>query len=261
MNSTTFVSVGSVQIAVALAFGFTIFVLAFSIGHISGGHLNNAVTVAMVVTKRISILRGAMYFTAQMFGGLLGAACLRWFTPTSFQMSCMASNMLGQDVSIWHGFGVEFMCTFFLLLVVMAASDTAKSNTTLVPLAIGYAVGVAHLMAIPLTGCSINPMRSFASAFVSLGLSPAPGVNCNSLVWSNHWIFWLAPMLGAVAGSVLYTFFFSQGGPINNLLNMYTRTARIVSKTFFGPSFGAPAVSKGDRGGTEQGVESTYVEE
>lgn len=238
MNTVNFVSVGNIQIGVALTFGFTIFVLAFTIGHISGGHLNNAVTIAFVITQRITPLRGAMYFTAQMLGGLLGAAFLKWFTPLRFQAGCMASNMLGDDVTLWHGFGVEFMATFFLLLVVMAASDSAKSNTTLVPLAIGYAVTVAHLMAIPLTGCSINPMRSFASAFVSLGTE-----GCGK-VWTDHWIFWIAPLLGATAGSVLYTFFFSQGGPINNLLNMYTRTAKIVSKAMFGPSFGAPAAPR-----------------
>jgi len=228
---TKFLQPGTTQIGIALAFGFTIFVIAFSIGHISGGHLNCAVTLAFVVTRKISIKRGLLYFGGQLFGGLLGAAFLKWFTPLDMQTGCMASNDLGSQVSIWDGFGVEFMCTFFLLLVVSAASDSQKSNTTLVPLAIGYAVTVCHLMALPITGCSINPTRSFASAFVSIGTP-----DCGK-VWTYHWIFWFAPCLGGVAGAVLYKFFFFGGGPFDNLISMYS----VATHLMFGPGFGAPS--------------------
>jgi MIP family channel proteins len=227
----TFITQGTVQIGIALAFGFTIFAIAFSIGHISGGHLNCAVTLAFVVTRKISVKRGLLYFGGQFFGGLIGAAFLKWLTPAAMQTSCMASNDLGQSVSIWDGFGVEFACTFFLLLVVSAASDSQKSNTTLVPLAIGYAVAVCHLMALPITGCSINPTRSFASAFVSIGTT-----GCGR-VWTNHWIFWIAPLLGGLAGAWTYHLLFFGGGPFDNLISMYSSATHLM----FGPGFGAPS--------------------
>lgn len=212
---------GSVQIGIALSFGFTIFVLAFTIGHISGGHLNTAVTVSFMAARKISVRRGLMYIVAQIFGGLLGAGLLRWWVPHKFsELTCVASNTLAQDVGIGQAFGLEFVLTFFLLVVVNAASDSSKSNTTLVPLAIGYAVTVAHLCAIPLTGCSINPMRSFASAFVSLGVE-----GCGR-VWTHHWIFWLAPILGGISGTFCYNYFFNmeQGVPrlTDGLLTMYS---------------------------------------
>jgi len=252
MNTVNFIgvngtAVGTIQIGIALSFGFTIFVLAFTIGHISGGHLNCAVTLSFVVTRKITWRRGLMYFGGQLFGGLLGGAFLKWFTPSRFQAGCFASNTLGDQISIWDGFGVEFMCTFFLLLVVSAASDSQKSNTTLVPLAIGYAVTAAHLMSIPITGCSINPTRSFASAFVSLG---TPGCG---YVWTYHWIFWLAPCLGGVCGSLLYNFFFFGGGPFENLTIMYTGVTHLM----FGDDFGAPKNKGSQQKSSEVQMEDT----
>jgi len=236
MNTVNFIGPGATQIGIALAFGFTIFVMAFTIGHISGGHLNCAVTLAFVVTRKISVKRGLLYFGGQLFGGLIGAALLKWFTPPRFQQGCMAANDLGSQISAWDGLGVEFMCTFFLLLVVSAASDSQKSNTTLVPLAIGYAVTVCHFMALPITGCSINPTRSFASAFVSIGTA-----GCAS-IWNYHWVFWVGPLLGGVAGSVLYKFFFFGGGPFDNLISMYTGVTHLM----FGDEFGAPKKGKAE---------------
>jgi len=225
INTTDFQSTGDTQTAIALTFGFTIFVVAFTIGHISGGHLNPAVTLSFMVVRKISIRRGLMYMAGQFAGGILGGYLLMLWTPPRFHTNCMASNVLAPNVTVGMAFGVEFVLTFFLLTVVNAASDSTKSNTTLVPLAIGYAVLVAHFMALSLTGCSINPMRSFASAFTSLGTA-----GCAS-VWTNHWIFWLAPALGGIAGTVLYEFFFAlDGGLANNLIAMYHIAARVITE-------------------------------
>jgi len=224
VNTVNFQTVAATQTAISFTFGFTIFVVAFTIGHISGGHLNPAVTFSFMVVKKISWKRGVMYMGGQFSGGLLGTYLLKMWTPSSFHENCMASNVLGQDVTIGMAWGVEFILTFFLLTVVNAASDSTKSNTTLVPLAIGYAVTVCHFMAVPLTGCSINPMRSFSSAFASLGTS-----GC-SVVWNDHWIFWTAPILGGLAGTGLYEFFFAlNGGVANNLIAMYHVAAKMVT--------------------------------
>jgi len=200
------------QVAIALAFGFCIFVLAFTIGHISGGHLNCAVTLGFVVCRKISWKRGIMYFGGQLFGGLIGVALLKWWHPQRFQLHCYGANDLGANIGIGMAFGFEFVLTMFLLFVVCAASDSQKSNTTLVPLAIGTAVAVAHMAALPITGCSINPTRSFASAFVSLGSD-----GC-AQIWDAHWVFWFAPCFGAVAGCLLYELLFGPGKGFRNTL-------------------------------------------
>jgi len=167
-----------------------------------------------------------MYFGGQMTGGLLGTWILKAVTPSVYHANCMASNVIAaSDITVGMAFGVEFILTFFLLTVVNAASDSTKSNTTLVPLAIGYAVMVAHLASLSITGCSINPMRSFASAFASLGTD-----GCG-YVWTNHWIFWIAPILGGIAGTALYEFFFAlDGGIANNLIAMYHVAAKIITE-------------------------------
>jgi len=108
--------------------------------------------------------------------------------------------LLAEGVTPAMGLFIEFFLTFFLLLVVGAAVDTAKSNRTLVPLAIGMAVTVCHFIAIPVTGTSLNPTRSFASAAAS---HYAEGGICTH-VWDDHWIFWFGPIFGAVAGLFFY---------------------------------------------------------
>jgi MIP family channel proteins len=225
ISTADFGSPGTTQIGIALVFGFTIFVIAFTIGHISGGHLNPAVTISFLVVRKISWKRALMYFIGQMGGGLFGAYLLLMWTPPRFHSNCMGANMLGNGVTVGMAFGYEFILTFFLLTVVNAASDITKSNTTLVPLAIGYAVLVAHFAGLSIDGCSINPMRSFASAFASLGF----GDDCRARVWSPHWVFWVGPILGGIAGTALYEFFFSVGGGIaNNLIAMYSLATRVI---------------------------------
>lgn len=91
-----------------------------------------------------------------------------------------------------------------LMFVVMAACDTNKSNQTLVPLAIGFAVFIAHMIGIPITGCSINPTRTFASSAAASGVS-----GCDA--WNSHWVFWFAPILGASVAGILYEYCFHEG--------------------------------------------------
>lgn len=194
-------SAGTVQVGIALAFGFTIVSMAFAVGHISGGHLNCAVTFAFVVARKISVTRGICYFISQMLGGLAGLGLLRAVTPSDWDPACMAANRINW-IQPGQAFLLEAILTFTLLLVVNAATDSAKGNKVLVPVAIGFAVAIAHMMAIPLTGTSINPSRSFASA---VWASDIPG--CED-VWDNHWVFWFGPCLGAVVATMLYEYVF-----------------------------------------------------
>ena len=219
-------TLGMSQIAIALCFGWTIIVVAWSIGHISGGHLNFAVTFAFMVLRKITVLRGLMYFVAQLLGGLIGIAFLKAITPPALA-GCYAMNDLGDTVTPFEGFCVEAILTGFLLFVVSAAADSAKSNQTFVPVAIGFAITACHLVALPITGCSINPTRSFASAAAASSVD-----GCNP--WTNHYIFWFGPLLGGTASAVVYHFFFLNNaqkireqiqGVSDSLSGMYKKTA------------------------------------
>jgi len=214
---------GTVTLGIAFAFGFTLFAIAFTIGHISGGHLNSALTLAFVLTGKLSATKGFFYFLAQLLGGLVGGALLLALLPVHYrQANCFASNVLAEGVTPAMGFFIEFFLTAFLLLVVAAAVDTAKSNRTLVPLAIGMAVFVCHLIAIPVTGTSLNPTRSFASAAAS---HYAQGGIC-SHVWDDHWVFWFGPIFGAIAGLYTYeTLLAEKSSTSQNLVKMYRRQA------------------------------------
>ena len=206
MTTVGFTNLGVKAIGIAMTFGFTIFVLAYTIGHISGGHLNFAVTFTFCLLRKISILKAGLYFLAQFFGGLIGIGFLKLVTPASWWVSCFAANVVQPELTVGHAFVAEFILTFMLMWTVMAACDSSKSNQTLVPLAIGMAVFIAHMIALPITGCSINPTRTFASAAAASGTDACPNA------WANHWVFWFAPILGASTAGIVYEYCFHEGG-------------------------------------------------
>ena len=221
MTTTGFKTTGTLQLGIALTFGWTIIVIAWSIGHISGGHLNFAVTFALVVVQKISVMRGIMYFIGQFFGGLVGIGILKAVTPAAYLKSCFAANMLQIDITPGQALLIEAILTGFLLFVVSAAADEGKTNQTMVPVAIGFAITACHLVGLPITGCSINPPRSFASAAAASGIPGCP-------VWDNHWVFWVGPLGGGAAMAVLYEYVFLNnanklGGLKNNLISMYKK--------------------------------------
>jgi glycerol uptake facilitator-like aquaporin len=119
-NSYTF---GSATIGIALTFGMSIFVIAYSIGHISGGHLNFAVTLTFAVLRKISILKCALYFLAQFLGALIGIGFLKLVTPISWWNSCFATNFIHSELTVGHAFVAEFILTFFLMFVVMVRAQ------------------------------------------------------------------------------------------------------------------------------------------
>lgn len=215
MTTVKYTFVGSTTIGIALTFGMTITVLCYAIGHISGGHLNFAVTFTMALLRRITIMRAVFYFFAQLLGGLIGVGFLKIITPLSWWSSCFALQSIQPELTVGHGFVTEFILTFFLMFVVMAACDSNKSNQTLVPLAIGLAVFCAHMLGLPITGCSINPTRTFASAAAASGVD-----GCDA--WANHWVFWIAPIMGAATAGIVYEYcFHAGGGKIDRLIDMY----------------------------------------
>ncbi|XP_053313722.1 aquaporin-5 [Spea bombifrons] len=178
---------------IALAFGLVIGTLVQTIGHISGGHINPAVTIAFLVGSHISILRAFFYIVAQLLGGLAGAGILFGVVPPSIRGN-LAINTLSNNTSAGIGVAVELILTFQLVLCIFASTDSRRTDNVGSPaLSIGLSVTLGHLVGIYFTGCSMNPARSFAPAVI-VG------------VFRNHWVFWVGPILGACLASLVYNY-------------------------------------------------------
>lgn len=183
-------------VEIAASFGFSIAVLVYCAASFSGGHINPAVTLAFAITKKISLLRAALYITAQVGGAILGSFIVSVVNKSGWETMNGGTNSVptGQSlVSIWL---LEFMLTFLLVFVVFCATDNDRGETAahlpvLAPFAIGFAVFIAHLCAIPLDGCSINPARSFGPAVI-IGR------------WEDQWLFWVGPLSGGAFAALVY---------------------------------------------------------
>ncbi|VDN58888.1 unnamed protein product [Dracunculus medinensis] len=179
----------------ALSHGITIFVLAASLGHISGGHFNPAVTLTVILCEKLKLTHGILYITAQLFGGFCGALLAR---AVSYESNFLAINggatILSPNYGWYQGLVVEAITTFVLTQsVIMTAVDT--SSNMLAPLAIGLSTSSSGAI----SGASMNPARSLGPAFVSWMF----GVD-SSLLWSYHFIYWIGPLIGALITSLLY---------------------------------------------------------
>ncbi len=184
-------------IAVSLAFGLTVLTMAYSVGHISGGHFNPAVTLGLVASGRFPAASALSYIIAQVAGAIVAAAALYAIasgvsmggTPKRFQDLAAVSNFYGgTGASLGAAFLVEFLMTA-LFLVVIISSTSRRAPAGFAPIAIGLALTLFHLMSIPLTNTSLNPARSLAPALFASGKPLA-----------DVWLFLIAPTLGGVAG-------------------------------------------------------------
>lgn len=181
---------------ISLAAGLTIAALVHAVGHISGGHLNPAVTFALVLTRKMKWFTGVLYVGAQILGSVMGSA-LTYVTTNNVSEACN-----GVDVDLTSGEALlrEFILTFLLVFVVFGTIDPKRDRRSPGPLAIGFAVVVSHLASLTSTGTGINPARSIGPAIVQ-----------SSGCWDNHWVFWIGPMLGGALGGVIYEWFFDFG--------------------------------------------------
>lgn len=185
-------------VRIALAFGLTVATMAQSIGHVSGCHINPGVTAGLIVGRKIGIVKGLLYILAQCVGAIVGAGLLRAVTETS---SGIGEVGLRPGLSAGAGFAIEFFITFALVLVVYAAAadeDNAASVKGSAPLAIGLAIAIGHLFAVPQTGAGMNPARSLGTALIST----------KDGALDNHWIYWIGPLLGGVAAGLVYQMLF-----------------------------------------------------
>jgi aquaporin Z len=200
-----FPSVGIGFAGVALAFGLTVLTMAFAIGHISGCHLNPAISLGLVVGKRFPASELLPYVAAQVLGAIAASGVLFVIASgsASFDVSQgFAANGYGVHspggYSLLAGAVAEVVLTMFFLIVIMGATDS-RAPKGFAPIAIGLCLTLIHLVCIPVTNTSVNPARS-----------TGPAIFVGGWALAQLWLFWVAPLLGGVLGGFTYRALFSE---------------------------------------------------
>ena len=182
-------------LGIAIAAGLTFGVMAPALAHISGGHLNPAITIGFWVTRRLSTLDTITYWIAQLAGAIAAAYAIKLIIPDSTWTAKALGSItpeLGGDFTRAHGIALEAILTFFLVLVVFATSVDRKGAFRKVGgFATGLTVAAGTLLAGPFTGGALNPARALGPALASTH-------------WQNHGVYWAGPLLGGVIAGVLY---------------------------------------------------------
>jgi aquaporin Z len=192
---------------VALAFGLTVLTMAFAIGHISGCHLNPAVSIGLWAGGRFPGSGLLPYIVAQVIGGIAGAGVLYLIASgaAGFQLSSgFASNGFGAHspggYSLLAGLIAEVVLTFFFLVVILGSTDR-RAPAGLAPIAIGLCLTLIHLISIPVTNTSVNPARS-----------TGPALFVGGWALSQLWLFWVAPIIGAILAGGVYRWLGAENG-------------------------------------------------
>lgn len=206
--AAAFPNLGIGFVGVALAFGLTVLTMAFAIGHISGCHLNPAVSAGLVAGKRFPISDFLPYVIAQVVGAIAAAAVLYVIASgkAGFDLSAgFASNGYGAHspggYTLLSCFVAEVVLTAFFLLVIMGATDE-RAPKGFAPIAIGLCLTLIHLVGIPVTNTSVNPARS-----------TGPALFVGGWALQQLWLFWVAPLIGGVLGGGIYRALFSEAVP------------------------------------------------
>ena len=200
-----FPNLGIGFVGVALAFGLTVLTMVFAIGHISGCHLNPAVSAGLVVGKRFPASELLPYVVAQVLGAVAGSGVLFVIASgqASFDVSSgFASNGYGVHspggYSLLAGLVAEVVLTMFFLMVIMGATDS-RAPQGFAPIAIGLCLTLIHLVGIPVTNLSVNPARS-----------TGPAVFVGGWALQQLWLFWVAPLIGGALGGGIYRALFGE---------------------------------------------------
>jgi aquaporin Z len=203
-----FPKVGIGLAGVSLAFGLTVLTMAYAIGHVSGCHLNPAVSLGLAVGRRFPARELPAYVAAQVAGAILASATLYAIASGADGFSLaggFASNGYAEHspggYSMAAGFIAEFVLTFFFLFVILGATDS-RAPAGFAPIPIGFALCLIHLIGIPVTNVSVNPARS-----------TGPALFVGEWALSQLWLFWVAPLAGAAAAGVVYPLLFASDAP------------------------------------------------
>lgn len=184
-------------VQISLTTGFFIAIIVLSTLHISGGHVNPAITCSLMVTGNISILKAACYVIAQCTGAIVGTTITKIVSPAS-RIAQLGQTTINEELSVEQGFLVEVIITFVLLFVIHSVVDENRKNLGCNGIiAIGLAVSCCQLMALRYSGASMNPARTFGPAVVGG-------------YWENHWVYWAGPMLGGIVAGILYRLIFKE---------------------------------------------------
>ncbi len=196
-------------LGVALAFGLTVVTMAYGIGHISGAHLNPAVSLGVFVNGRMTAKEMLLYWCAQIVGAVLAGAVLFGIAKAAgMTIGLFAANGYGaefaaeagaagaayQSVNVWGAFAVECLLTFVFLMVILGVTDEAHDCGKFAGLAIGLCLTLIHLISIPLTNTSVNPARSISQALFAESAVALPQL----------WLFIVAPLCGAALAGLCY---------------------------------------------------------
>lgn len=184
---------------VSLAFGLTVLTMAYAIGHISGCHLNPAVTIGLATAKRFAMSDVLPYIVVQVIGGVLGAGVLYLIASGKAGFSTaggFASNGYGEHSPDKYSLGAclvaEIVLTFFFLMIILGATER-RAPGGFAPIPIGLGLTLIHLIGIPVTNLSVNPARS-----------TGPALFVGGWALGQLWLFWLAPIIGAAIAGVVY---------------------------------------------------------
>jgi len=204
LPGSTGINLGIGFVGVSLAFGLSVMTMAYAIGHISGCHLNPAVSIGLCVAKRFPSSDLVPYILSQLLGGIAGAGVL--YLIARGQAGFTLENGFGCNGYQAHspgGYGMssalvaETALTFMFLMIILGATDK-RAPHGFAPIAIGLGLTLIHLVGIPVTNLSVNPARSTATALIELFH--------DGWAVQQLWLFWVAPILGAVLAGLVYTY-------------------------------------------------------
>jgi aquaporin Z len=207
--AAAFPEVGIGLLGVSLAFGLTVLTMAYAIGHVSGCHLNPAVSLGLWAGKRFPAKELAPYIAAQVIGAIIGALVLYVIASgkPGFEVGGFAANGFAEhspgQYSLLASLVAEVVLTFMFLIIILGATD-GRAPKGFAPIAIGLGLTLIHLIGIPVTNLSVNPARS-----------TGPALMVGGWAISQLWLFWVAPILGAIAAGFSYKWIaYEIGAPV-----------------------------------------------
>lgn len=184
-------------IMISLGHGAAIGLMVYAFGHISGAHINPAVTIPMIITKKLSAADGAGYIALQLIGGIVAAFTLMITLPelgsaVNFGTQAPGDLINGDPIS---ALGLEIIFTFFLVATIFLTAVHKKAPAGIHGISIGGMIFLLHLVGVPLTGASMNPARTLGPALVS-GF------------WEFHWVYWIGPIIGGIIAGLIMNYLF-----------------------------------------------------
>ena len=200
---------------IGLSHGLIISLMIYAIGHVSGGHINPAVTIPMIVCKKIGVADGVGYIIFQLIGALIGAGTHALLLPIGATVKYglnTPGSFHGEVFSDGTVFGIEFLLTFMLVFVIFGTAVSGRAPPGWAGFAIGMTVALGHFIGVSISGASMNPARTFGPAVISWtqGLEGA---------FQVHYIYWIAPILGGLVAAGIYKYVFMSSKERNSQFN------------------------------------------